>query len=632
MTAEIIVADVRDGLSTLADQSAQCVVTSPPYWALRDYGVDGQIGQEPTPDEYVATIVDVFRGVWRVLSDDGTLWLNLGDTFAHDKNLIGIPWRVAFALQADGWYLRSDIIWCLSGGTRVYARTQKGEMPMSIKDMVRLDPATVQLWNGEKWTQVLGWNRSEGRDGALEVELRNGQRIGCTPGHQWPTQRGVVRADELRPGDVIETVHLPEPDAPDDPRAIPEEFGYLVGLYLAEGSVDSRGRMQFAGHASELDQRLSALGYLTHDYGASVRGYTSGNTSTVVVDSPIVLSILRHYVHGDNARNKGLKGSVWRRSNEFLRRLLMGYLTADAHYDERNGRYRIGFTRNDRLAADLRTLCARLGASLRLAPTTTEGFGKAWPIYRGDVRLVPSTHHNARQGGEVVAVRPGKGRQFWDIGVADEPHTFALASGVLTHNSKPNPMPESVTDRPTRAHEYVFLLAKQPRYYYDADAIKTPPRGDYAPRLHGAYAPPVQEPHHGARRDGAKHHMDKQRGHGRRHAGFNDRWDAMSRAEQQARGANKRSVWTIATQPFPDAHFATFPEALVEPCVLAGSREGDTVLDPFAGSGTVGVVALRHNRRFVGIELNHEYAEMARRRITGDAPLLNEAVLIEGAA
>ena len=95
---------------------------------------------------------------------------------------------------------------------------------------------------------------------------------------------------------------------------------------------------------------------------------------------------------------------------------------------------------------------------------------------------------------------------------------------------------------------------------------------------------------------------------------------------------SKSSVWQIATQPYPESHFATFPEALVEPCILAGSRDGDTVLDPFAGSGTVGVVALRHNRRFIGIELNPEYAAMAKRRITGDAPLLNEAVLIEGAA
>jgi hypothetical protein len=177
----------------IAAETVQCVVTSPPYWGLRDYGVSGQLGLEQTPDAYVAGMVAVFRQVWRVLRDDGVLFLNLGDSYAaggngvgsgkqltnvgswmpakrppeglKPKDLVGIPWRVAFALQADGWYLRSDIIWCLSGGANVYARTQKGDMPMMIKDLVRLDPSTVKLWNGEKWTQALGWSKSPAMSG-----------------------------------------------------------------------------------------------------------------------------------------------------------------------------------------------------------------------------------------------------------------------------------------------------------------------------------------------------------------------------------------------------------------------------------------------------------------------------------
>jgi DNA modification methylase len=143
LSIRIINGDCRDVLRTLEDASVNCCVTSPPYFGLRDYGVDGQIGLEQTPDEYVAEMVAVFREVRRVLRDDGTLWLNLGDSYANDgkwggssggkhasalhgksgigrgkvttglkpKDLIGIPWRVAFALQADGWYLRQDIIW-----------------------------------------------------------------------------------------------------------------------------------------------------------------------------------------------------------------------------------------------------------------------------------------------------------------------------------------------------------------------------------------------------------------------------------------------------------------------------------------------------------------------------------------
>ncbi len=371
--------------------------------------------------------------------------------------------------------------------------------------------------------------------------------------------------------------------------------------------------------------------------------------------------------------------------------------------------------------------------------------------------------------------------------------------------SKPNPMPESVTDRPTRAHEYLFLFTKSRRYFYDADAIREP--ATFA-GPNGAQKSPHSQGFGRRSPEEEKVRQDKQRGHGRRHDGFNDRWDAMTKDEQQALGRNKRSVWTIAKKPFsgwrlgdrrvrvpadaadgdteritsadcpvhgdhpalaptasggghgddpsrrspgsddrpvpaprgeraptdrrpapssgpessgspdpscspaatphssrsrktdrdpgtrqpytpfartacrtgdtsgspasaaphrgtpesrteqddsPDPresespnrtvhtssssgapactcefykvsridHFATFPPDLVEPCILAGSAEGDTVLDPFAGASTTGLVALRHNRSFIGIELNPDYVELGRRRILDDAPLLN---------
>jgi DNA modification methylase len=321
----LIAGDCREILPTLADQSVQCCVTSPPYFGLRDYGVAGQIGLEATPDAFVAELVAVFREVRRVLRDDGTLWLNLGDSYgamqgkgfalhelngkgpgsdqrARDiaaanqikvdtglrpKNLLGIPWRVAFALQADGWYLRQDIIW-----------------------------------------------------------------------------------------------------------------------------------------------------------------------------------------------------------------------------------------------------------------------------------------------------------------------------------AKPNPMPESVTDRCTKAHEYVFLMSKQPRYFFDAEAIAEPSvepdriaQKTYNRPLKELYA---QGPM--ARGANGKNHQ------------FSDPervWGA-----QETR--NKRSVWTIATQPYAEAHFATFPPELAEICIKAGCPAGGTVLDPFAGAGTVGLVADRLQRDALLIELNPGYAEMIRGRIGRDAGMFAE--------
>ncbi len=306
MTSRILNRDVLAGLRSLEPESVQTCITSPPYYGLRDYGVADQIGLEETPEAYVAKLVEVFREMRRVLKDDGTVWLNLGDSYAgHNlpgwrdgneaknggasnkngcgyiaglkpKDLIGIPWRVAFALQADRWYLRSDIIW-----------------------------------------------------------------------------------------------------------------------------------------------------------------------------------------------------------------------------------------------------------------------------------------------------------------------------------AKPNPMPESVRDRPTKAHEYLFLLAKSERYFYDADAVKERAVcvGD-SRHLRTDKTADFARPDNGSRARTGK---------------------------PQAETRNRRSVWTITPRPFRQAHFAVMPEALVEPCVLAGSKPGDVVLDPFAGSGTVGVVALRHGRRFVGCELNSEYAAMARNRISESRRVLAAA-------
>jgi len=288
---EIHVGDCRELLRQLPDDSIHCVVTSPPYWGLRDYGVDGQIGLEATPEEYVAVIVEIFREVRRVLRHDGTLWLNLGDCYATGAGKVGespgggkqgARWRVAFALQADGWYLRMDVVW-----------------------------------------------------------------------------------------------------------------------------------------------------------------------------------------------------------------------------------------------------------------------------------------------------------------------------------SKPNPMPESVTDRPTRAHEFVFLLSKSADYFYDGDAIKEPVTG-------GA--------HHRGRGLNPKAVGKNEVSGDRRKDGFNERWRSKSNASYAAAMTglvdtrNKRSVWTIASEPYGGAHFATFPTKLVTPCILAGCPADGIVLDPFGGSGTVGEVAEALGRRWILFELSETYADLARKR------------------
>jgi len=157
----------------------------------------------------------------------------------------------------------------------------------------------------------------------------------------------------------------------------------------------------------------------------------------------------------------------------------------------------------------------------------------------------------------------------WRLAFALQADGWFLRSEIIWH--KPNCQPESVKDRPTRAHEHIFLFSKSKKYYYDYEAV-------------------------------------------------------MEQANGSAELRNLRTVWSINTEPFPEAHFATFPPALVEPCVKAGSRPGDVVLDPFIGSGTVALVCLQHRRRALGIELKPEYAEIARKRLGVDLPLYRAAV------
>lgn len=336
MSVRLLTGDCRDVLRTLPDASVHTCVTSPPYFGLRDYGVDGQMGLEATPDEFVAGMVAVFREVRRVLRDDGTLWLNIGDSYNgagrgggtarvpgtmsfRDKNqgglrieglkakdLIGIPWMLAFALRADGWYLRQDIIW-----------------------------------------------------------------------------------------------------------------------------------------------------------------------------------------------------------------------------------------------------------------------------------------------------------------------------------SKPNPMPESVQDRCTKAHEYLFLLSKGPRYHYDADAIAEGMALSSVARLSQNVEAQTGSERVPGKTNGAMKAVGgaRKRGVPPRHAAYGGTSD-QSGLDTVDRGGrrNKRSVWSIATQPFREAHFATFPPALVEPCILAGAPAGGVVLDPFGGAGTTGLVADRLQRDAILIELNAEYVAIAERRIAVDQGTMFAAV------
>lgn len=372
MSVRILIGDVREQLRTLPPDSVDCVMTSPPYWGLRDYGVTGQIGMEPTLGEHIETLVDVFDEVRRVMKPRAALWINYGDC---------------------------------------YATTPNGRSAADTK---------------------------------------------------------------------------------------------------AAGNDDRTFR----------DKPFSTIGPI---YEARKPGNRRGSHSTL-----------------EGAAPAGTPG---------------------------------------RIAA---------GGTLKAK----------------DLCLIP-----------------------FRLAIALQESGWWVRSRCIW--GKPNGMPDSSGRyRPSVAHEEIFLLSKSGDLDYDFEAVKKPcdnadwkePDGwNTAPGAHGNFHPK-------GRQKGAK--PDKQRGHSRRHQGFNDRWDSMSREEQQKNGRLLRTyepdVWHIATASFSDAHFATFPPALVERCLMATCPEGATVLDPFGGAGTTGLVADRMKRDAILIELNPEYAAIARKRIEGDCPMFSE--------
>jgi DNA modification methylase len=179
----------------------------------------------------------------------------------------------------------------------------------------------------------------------------------------------------------------------------------------------------------------------------------------------------------------------------------------------------------------------------------------------------------------------------WRVAFALQADGFWLRQDIIWH--KPNPMPESVQDRCTKAHEYIFLLTKSAQYFYDADAIKEKAINTEKEQV----AKRNKQPHKG-----------------QRDSHFRETTGGFDNINKTYPSRNKRSVWTINTQPYKEAHFAVFPEKLPELCIKAGTKKGDTVLDPFFGSGTTGWVAQRLGRKWIGIELNEEYIKIAEKR------------------
>jgi hypothetical protein len=629
MTARLMIGDVRQRIKEIPDGSVDLVCTSPPFLALRRYGADNEneMGSEATPAEFIDALLSLTAEFRRVLAPHGSIAVELGDTFSGSggaggdynedglragqakfdgsalsyrrtaqrnrectkdggrgwplaKSLCLTPYLYPTALAygrnlltgqaspAGQWMVRNMIAWCLDGDTVVYARTPKGEGPTRLLHLAQnFQPGQWDLWDGQRWAPVLGWSASEADD-AIEIEFRNGERVSATRNHEWPTERGLLRTDQIAVGDVVRSVTLPEPADAQHPSMLPDErIGWFVGMFLAEGSFDSRDRIQISGHRNESGVRLDRLRALAESYDgtATAHEYGEGNESTVVVRSPILTAVVRRYLGGDGARNKCLRAAAWRRSNQFLNAVLEGYLEGDGHYDVKNDRWRLGFTDNPWLARDLRVLSARLGyrCHVRRLPRAADPRGGQFAgtanfYHRGEIRT--EVRRDFAPIGQVVALRASKRRRFFDIGVEGEPHLFALGSGILTHNCRPNPPVGDLADKVRPGTSYITVATTSPRRWFDLDAVREPHKPHGGPSTGGISAVD------GGTRMGRRFETTVQNPAG---APPLDWWDDDYDPDDPVDAYTLGHMTLVqATQPYRGSHFAVWPAKLVQRLIL----------------------------------------------------------------
>lgn len=272
--------------------------------------------------------------------------------------------------------------------------------------------------------------------------------------------------------------------------------------------------------------------------------------------------------------------------------------------------------------------------------------GQAWSTEHLDRDTLQKKQHQISGHGET---RPTDGKHPvikpkdligipWMVAFALRADGWYLRQDIVWH--KPNPMPESVKDRCTKAHEYIFLMSKSKKYYYDQDAIKEPLAASSVQRLAQDIENQKGSDRVPGKTNGA---MKAVRPHGivrNRKLGYDSKENVLrgskninaegleeSMLPEPEHNRNKRSVWTVTTKPYKGAHFATFPPDLIEPCILAGSAVGDTVLDPFNGSGTTAQVSVKHKRNYIGCEISSDYIELSKKRISEFMPMFTNVTV-----
>jgi len=553
-------------LKEFPSNSIDCIVTSPPYWQQRDYGIEGQIGLEPTFDEYIEKMLEVTKQLKRILKKTGTFWLNIADTWyggGHgggvrkykQKCLSLIPERLVIRMvDEQGWILRNKIIWikCLGSNVPIYAKTNGKVIRTRVKDLAKLPLENLYLPTPNGWKKVIRIKK-QGKSELITIHLRNGMKIEVTPEHRFIVNKNLVEAKNLKKGMVLE--HGKLPDEQGTPLGTYEN-GWVVGFWLAEGNYEGKKRIRFSINPNE-ENYTNRLKEWSFKYGGLFRKHDYGNSRNVVITGEVTYAIIKHYTSRAGAKWKRLSFNAFSESNEFLKGVLDGFLAGDGYYDEKNDRWRFRITTNYDLIEDLRVICNRLGFFIRTRLKKAKGFGRYYPCFDIEIRKRRRGHHNQKDDFEILRIIKTRGISY-EITI-EEPHIFILPDGTLTHNS--NAMPESCKDRLSKKWEYIFLLTKSKKYYFNLDAIREPISEESFARYLGQKKPPQPI------KEIWKVNNPKQWFFKIRHL------KVLERDKNKLINILKKNpgdVWLMNTKPFPEAHFSVFPPELPERCILAG--------------------------------------------------------------
>lgn len=332
---------------------------------------------------------------------------------------------------------------CLSGDTEVYAKIDGRHTSLPVRELKDITGETF-LWDGENWNRVVNVKITPKKGTELRLKLKSGEEISCTEDHIWPTQRGNLNARDLVVGDTLGYVKLPEPENASAPEHVPDEIGWLIGLFLGDGCYqrDKNSVFHLFCHIDDKEDH-SRLERIVRSYGGNItwRGRDGGKNWNARIFSPMLSAVINQYVCDGNCFKKHLSTACLSKSDSFLASVLEGYGDSDGHWlDDERSSYRIRFCNNRMLARDLRMIASRVGVPISLKLSKDKDLnGDEMLVYRGTIRFQSVKKCGRDQladRGEIVEICPADYRyaQYYDISVENSPHTYALSSGLLTHN------------------------------------------------------------------------------------------------------------------------------------------------------------------------------------------------------